>query len=65
MYNTHPMKKQIKSARVVVPVTPNDLKRLKALAESKFTDVAELVRQMFLREVTMFERAQRSEHKAA
>lgn len=59
------MKKQIKSARVVVPVTPNDLKRLKALAESKFTDVAELVRQMFLREVTMFERAQRSEHKAA
>jgi len=55
------MKKQIKTARIVVPVTPEDLKRVKTLARSRFTDVSEMVRQMVLREVAMFENTKKSQ----
>lgn len=55
------MKKRFKTARVVVPVTPDDLKRIKALAQSRFTNVAEVIRQLILREVAVFEKNQKSQ----
>lgn len=50
------MKRKLKTARIVVPVTPEDLRRVKVMAQAQYTDVAELVRQMVYRAVAEFEK---------
>lgn len=60
-YKVNMKRKQFKTAKIVVPVTPEYLKRVQVMAEAKITDVAEVVRHLLDRELDSFEKQQKQE----